>query len=366
MDRVVDLHSRHAVEIVGHAGLAAPPHAVDHPIFGVAVIVGTGKLQEQRAPLFGQGGAMLESGAVLSFHEDVESLLVDLHYQRAGRDAEHERQGRQRHGDIVSPHGFLPVVDDELTPLLEVSGIEVKQYIVVIVVIGSGNVDAEPFGIGRRMKFDGHGVVPPGGVRAGIEVGKLQLQTPVEEVGGLHGRFPGQVALGGKQDRSVEADFGHAELFGKVVDGGGIPAHVGDEAGFGFFVPRIVVVEAFLFDGRAGGGGIVVVLVLGIVVLVGVLVVLIVARTFLFGNGRTATPPFPEQGPAHRFLLLFGGLSLRLLLFLGVASGIDILAQFGNFRRAFLPSCDGFGVLLVVNVGVIVVVVVVVRVEGYA
>mmetsp|Transcript_11757 Transcript_11757/g.25268 ORF Transcript_11757/g.25268 Transcript_11757/m.25268 type:complete len:233 (-) Transcript_11757:1269-1967(-) len=94
MDGAVEVDSGDAVEVVGHGPLPSPPHAVHHPVLGIAVIVRAGELEEQGSLSLREGRSVFESRAVLSLNEDVEPLLVDLHDERAGLHAVHHWEGR--------------------------------------------------------------------------------------------------------------------------------------------------------------------------------------------------------------------------------------------------------------------------------
>mmetsp|Transcript_22549 Transcript_22549/g.46847 ORF Transcript_22549/g.46847 Transcript_22549/m.46847 type:complete len:563 (-) Transcript_22549:76-1764(-) len=286
MHSTVNIDTGHAIEISRHALLSSQPHPVHHPIFGVPIIIRTRQLQHQTSPPhllllpFLQNllqhppiPPMLQPRAMHPFQEHVESLLPDLHDQRARHLPEHERHRRKGDVDGIPPHGVLFVVDDQLSSLLELAGVEMEEDAVVgsMEGVGEGEIEGEAGGGGGSVEFDGEGVVSGEGGSGGVakvvgvgtaeegvvEIGQFQFETAICKIGGVGGGFPrfGRLVREGVEDGSVEGGGGHAEFFGEVVDGGGGAGEVGDEAaglagGSGAVVAVVCgMVDAFLFDG---------------------------------------------------------------------------------------------------------------------
>lgn len=80
---------------------------------------------------------------MFSLHKYVKPLLVDLNDQRHRFLAEHERHFGQRNRQCRSPNAFLFVIHNQLTTPFSLTGIEMKQNGLKVIVVGRCNVDAE-------------------------------------------------------------------------------------------------------------------------------------------------------------------------------------------------------------------------------
>ena len=79
---------------------------------------------------------------MLVFQKDVKAVPVDLKDEGAGDLTENEGKLREWNVDALSPYSILLVVNNELSTTLSFAWIKVKEDIVKVSMIWSGNVDA--------------------------------------------------------------------------------------------------------------------------------------------------------------------------------------------------------------------------------